>query len=152
MINESSLIERELVIRDLRISSEVSETRKASIRWLALALGIINPGESRQMAIAVLDSLIEYQFIKKIDPTAKDLIQYISEKWGPINEKTLRYHLLRFKKMGLIDNKDAKFFFTPPEVGDRFDIDNWVNAFLTSYYKPIANKISAIIKNIQSKS
>ena len=43
-INESKLIEHELVIRRLRLPKEVLETRRAIVRWLALSLGIINPG------------------------------------------------------------------------------------------------------------
>ena len=55
-LNEASLIESEITIRNLRLPGEVLETRRAAIRWLALSLGIINPGESRLSSLAVLDA------------------------------------------------------------------------------------------------
>lgn len=151
-LSESELIEKELLLRDLRLTKEVLETRRAIIRWLALSLGIINPGESRLGSLAVLDALINYQFIKKTDPTAAELADYISKSWEPINEKTLRYHLLRMKKMGLIENQQGKFFFRPPSVGDRFDAQTWAAGLYEKDYKEIAAKIGEAIKELQSKN
>ena len=67
------------------------------VRWLALSLGIINPGETRLSAIYVLDAMLYFQFQKKQDPNVEELSEYISKSWQPINEKTLRYHLLQLK-------------------------------------------------------
>jgi len=89
MLNEAELIERENIIRSLRIDKEVLDTKRAIARWLALSLGIINPGESRQSAVAVLDALVYFQFIKHTDPSVSELSQYISSNWEAMNEKTL---------------------------------------------------------------
>jgi len=151
-LSESELIEKELLLRDLRLTKEVLETRRAIIRWLALSLGIINPGESRLGSLAVLDALINYQFIKKTDPDVAELADYIGKTWEPINEKTLRYHLLRMKKMGLIENQQGKFFFRPPSVGDRFDAQTWAAGLYEKDYKEIAGKIGEAIKELQSKN
>ncbi|MEM3212124.1 MAG: hypothetical protein QXR85_02335, partial [Candidatus Micrarchaeaceae archaeon] len=67
MLNEAELIEKETIYRQLRIDAEALETRRSMARWLALSLGIINPGETRQSAVAVLDALVNYQFVKKED-------------------------------------------------------------------------------------
>ncbi|MGC8479572.1 MAG: hypothetical protein ACP5M9_02800 [Candidatus Micrarchaeia archaeon] len=150
-LNEAELIERELTIRDLRVSKEVLETKRSAARWLALSLGIINPGESRLSSIAVLDSLIYFQFIKKYDPTVKDMIEYINTNWEVINEKTLRYHLLRMKKMGFIDNEQSKFYFKPPSIGDRFDPDVWSSSMFEFFYKDISKKIGGVINDLKNK-
>ena len=72
-LNEAALIESEMTLRNLRLTAEVLETKRSAIRWLALSLGIINPGESRLGSLAVLDALVYFQFIKLTDPTVKDL-------------------------------------------------------------------------------
>ena len=150
-LNEAELIERELTVRDLRVSREVLETRRSAARWLALTLGIINPGESRLSAVAVLDAVIYFQFVKKQDPTVKDLVEYITTSWEPINEKTLRYHLLRMKKMGFIDNEQSKFYFRPPSFGDRFDPYVWSTSMFDLFYKNISKKLGDVINDLKEK-
>ncbi len=151
-LNEASLIENEVTIRNLRLPNEVLETRRAAIRWLALSLGIINPGESRLSSLAVLDALVNFQFIKKVDPTVRDLTEYINANWESINEKTLRYHLLRMKKMGYVDNSGGKFYFRPPATGDRYDPANWASRMFESNYGEIASKVGNVIKEVRNKS
>ena len=46
-INEAKLIQAEVKLRNLLVPKEVTETRRSMLRWLALSLGIINPGETR---------------------------------------------------------------------------------------------------------
>ena len=151
-LNEASLIENEVTIRNLRLTNEVLETRRSAIRWLALSLGIINPGESRLSSLAVLDALVQFQFIKNTDPSVKDISEYINANWEKINEKTLRYHLLRMKKMGYVENAAGKFFFKPPNIGDRHDPHNWAKHTFESNYLNIANKIGQVIKDVKSKA
>lgn len=151
-INEASLIEKEFTIRNLRLTKEVLETRRSAIRWLALSLGVLNPGESRLSSIAVLDSLVYFQFIKNSDPDVKQLVDYINANWETINEKTLRYHLGRMKKMGLVDNEKGKFFFTRPMMGDKFDAANWAGSLFESNYKEIAGKVGEVIKELKAKN
>ncbi|MDE1834456.1 MAG: hypothetical protein KGH64_03910 [Candidatus Micrarchaeota archaeon] len=151
-LNEASLIESEVTIRNLRLPTEVLETRRAAIRWLALSLGIINPGESRMSSLAVLDALVQFQFVKNADPTVKDMTDYINANWEQINEKTLRYHLLRMKKMGYVDNSGGKFYFKPPGTGDRFDPSNWASKTFETNYGEIAGKVSQVLKDVKSKA
>ena len=151
-LNEANLIEKEVKIRNLRLPKEVLETRRSSVRWLALSLGILNPGESRHGAIAVLDALIHFYFIRKKEPEVVDMIDYIGKNWGGINEKTLRYHLLRMKKMGIVQNSRGKFYLKPPDVGDKDDPSIWATALLEPDYREIAKKITEIINNMRSKN
>jgi hypothetical protein len=150
-VNEAELIERELTIRDLRVSREVLDTRRSAIRWLALSFGIINPGESRLSAVAVLDALVYYQFIKKQDPNVKELTDYINNNWESINEKTLRYHLLRLKNMGFVENSKGRFCFSPPSIGDRFDPQVWTRSTFEAFYTNIAAKVGEVVNGLKSK-
>lgn len=151
-LNEASLIENEVTLRNLRLTNEVMETRRSEIRWLALSLGIINPGESRLGSLAVLDALVHFQFIKNTDPTVKDIMDYINANWEEVNEKTLRYHLLRMKKMGYVENSSGKFYFKPPNTGDRFDANNWAMHIFEANYTDIANKVGQVIKDVKNKA
>ncbi len=151
-LNEAGLIERELTLRSLRLNREVLETRRSAVRWLALSLGILNPGESRLSSLAVLDAMIYFQFVKKQDPTAKDLAEYISEAWEPINEKTLRYHLLRMKRMEFIQNEQGRFYFKAPNVGDRYSAYEWSSGVFDSFCREIAEKIGTVVEDMKSKN
>ncbi len=151
-LSESELIDKEVTFRNMRLTNEVLETRRSIVRWLALSLGVINPGESRLSSIAVLDALIHFQFVKKSDPSVTELTDYINKNWEPINEKTLRYHLLRMKKMGLVENSQGKFYLKPPAVGDKHDALTWASGLYESDYKEIVNKIGEAVKELKNKS
>ncbi|MCL4553217.1 MAG: hypothetical protein M1305_06680 [Candidatus Marsarchaeota archaeon] len=127
------------------------ETRRSSIRWLALSLGILNPGESRLGSLAVLDALVHFQFVKNADPDVRSLIEYIRAAWEPINEKTLRYHLLRMKRMGLVENEQGRFYFKRPSVGDRFDAGAWSAGLFGDDVQEISKKVGLVISNIKGK-
>ncbi len=151
-LNESALIEKEITIRNLRLTSEVLETKRSIIRWLALSLGIINPGESRLSAVAVLDSLVHFQFVRHHDPTVADLTDYINKNWEEINEKTLRYHLLRMKKMGYVKNSGGTFYLTPPAIGDKYDYDNWARSLFEEDYKQVSKKVAEALKELKNRT
>ncbi|MEM3839096.1 MAG: hypothetical protein QXF01_00760, partial [Candidatus Micrarchaeaceae archaeon] len=89
--------------------------------------------------------------VKNVDPDVKSMIEYINANWETINEKTLRYHLLRMKKMGLVENEQGHFCFKKPDVGDRFDPEAWSSKLFDSDYKEISKKIGEVIRNIKAK-
>ena len=150
-VNESKLIERELTIRNLRITKEVMETRRSLVRWLALSLGVISPGESRLSAVSVLDAILYFQFAERKDPSVEELMNYITGSWGVINEKTLRYHLLQLKKASIVENAKGRYFLLMPEVGDRYDANLWVTNYLDSQVNPIKEKIISALKELKSR-
>lgn len=141
-INESRLIERELTLRNLRITKEVVETRRSIIRWLALTLGVISPGESRLSALAVFDAVLYFQFKERKDPTVPEIAEYINGSWSQINEKTLRYHLLQLKKSSIVSNSKGKYFLTKPDLGEKYDANAWINGYFESQINPIKRKLS----------
>jgi len=149
-VNESKLIENEVRLRNLRLTQEVTETRRSMVRWLALALGIINPGESRLSAVCVFDSMLFYQFSLGKDPTVTELSEYISKNWEPINEKTLRYHLLQLKNANLISHSKGQYFFVQ-HAGEKYNIDNWLEGYFETEISPIKDKISTVIKELKKR-
>ncbi len=151
-LNESKLIEGELTLRKMRLTKEVLETKRSALRWLALSLGIINPGESRLSAVAVLDAMLNFQFNRKEDPKVPDLMDYISGKWEPMNEKTLRYHLLRMKKMGLVDNSDGRFYFRRGAQRPGMVHEPWDFNIFESYYKDVFINIKEVLREISGKN
>ncbi len=151
-LGESELIEKELTLRNMRLTREVLETRRSTVRWLALSLGLLNPGESRLSAVAVLDALINFQFVRRSEPSAVELMEYIGKNWEAMNEKTLRYHLLRMKKMGLVDNSQGKFCLKPPSMGDKHDAQAWADGLYEKDYKEISGKVAEAIKELKNKS
>jgi len=150
-VNESKLIEHELTIRNLRITKEVTETRRSLVRWLALSLGVISPGESRLSAVSVLDSMLYFQFTEKKDPTVEELMGYINNAWGAINEKTLRYHLLQLKNANVVNNSKGKYFLFMPDVGDKYDPNVWVTSYLDSQVNPIKEKLVSALNELKGR-
>lgn len=150
-INESKLIEREITIRNLALSREVTETRRSLIRWLALSLGVINPGESRQGAISVLDCIMYFQFNEKKDPDVSEMMSYIEKNWEPINEKTLRYHLLQLNKANIVKHSKGKYFLPQPDDGEKYDGEAWINHYFTTEISPIKEKLISAIKELKNR-
>ncbi|MCL5440742.1 MAG: hypothetical protein M1448_02580 [Candidatus Marsarchaeota archaeon] len=147
-LNESHLIEREITLRKLRLPKEVLETRRSIVRWLALSLGIINPGESRQNAIPVFDAMLSFQFVQKKDPTVQEIKSYIDSIWEPINEKTLRYHLLQLKKINMLDNSKGKYFMVLPPNVEKYDESAWAQHYLNFEVGMIKEGIASAIKEL----
>lgn len=150
-LNEAKLIEKEFTLRNLRITKEVTETRRSIVRWLALTFGVISPGESRQSAVSVLDAILYFQFNEKRDPSVEELSEYINKLWGAINEKTLRYHLLQLKKANIVMHSKGRYYLSSPEVGDKYDVDLWVSNYLDSQVNPIKEKVTTAIKELKSR-
>lgn len=150
-LNESKLIEREITIRNLSLTKEVTETRRSLIRWLALTMGVINPGESRLGALSVLDSVMYFQFNQKRDPSVNEMMEYISKSWEPINEKTLRYHLLQLTKANIVRHSKGQYCLYTPDNGERYDESAWVTHYFNSEISPIKDKIITAIKELKSR-
>ncbi len=150
-LNESKFIESEVTFRNLRFSSEAAETRRSIVRWLALSLGVINPGESRQTAVSVLDAILHFQFSEKKDPNVEELSQYIEKNWSSINEKTLRYHLLQLKKANIVESGSGKYSLTWPDVGNRYSEQVWVDWYFDSVTKPLKERVSLVLKELNHR-
>jgi len=150
-INESKFIEREITLRNMVLTKEVVETRRSLVRWLALSLGIINPGESRLSAIAVLDSVLYFQFSERRDPSVAELSEYITKAWEPINEKTLRYHLLQLKKANVVNNSKGVYFLSHDNPDQKYNEEAWISGYFDSEVQPIRDKIITALKELKGR-
>ena len=54
--------------------------------------------------------------------------------------------------MGLVENSQGKFCLKPPNMGDRYDAQNWAAGLYETDYKEIASKIGEAIKELKNKS
>ena len=123
---EKALIERELVLRKLRLPPESRLTRKSLLRWVALSLGLITPGESRDAVIPVLDALFSFH-AKYRGASVSELMDYMLSQDYKITEKTLRYQLMKLRNTGLIEKKGNVYSF----VRDPYSNDLKAGIFLS---------------------
>jgi hypothetical protein len=151
IMNEAKLVEMELTLRNLNMNKEVMETRRSIVRWLALSLGVISPGESRLTSISVLDALLYFSFKERKDPDVPEMIDYITKAWGPINEKTLRYHLLQLKKMNITSNSGGKYSLVWPDIGEKYDAEGWVSGYVDRETRPIKEKLRMAVKELKDR-
>jgi len=119
MIPESKLIESEVLIRKSRLPNDVLLTRKSTIRWLALSLGLINPNESRTVLVDLLDALFYLHYCEE-QPTTKDILAKMKEITGSEqNPKAVYYHLQRLTDGGILNRKKGVYYFG---TGDEKDL------------------------------
>ena len=127
MIPESKLIRTELTLRELALSEETKLTRKALIRWMALALGLMAPNESRKLRLDVLEALFYFHWARQ-NPTTVQLLEKMQELTG-IARSNVSTYLGNLEKAGCISLKrkdgkdkywsvDAKIKWIRLEYGD----------------------------------
>lgn len=126
MIPEASLIESELVLREMQLTKEVRMTKKSLIRWVALALGLVSPNESRKTMLDLLEALFYFQLSENKDPDAHELAGYIREHGRQVSEKTVLYHLLQLKKAGLVKREKGRYSFPRSPDAERGDVASGV--------------------------
>ncbi|MCC7570104.1 hypothetical protein KO465_02035 [Candidatus Micrarchaeota archaeon] len=144
MIPESELVKSEILIRDLVLPPDVKLSKQKQIRWLALSLGLISPGESRTLVLDVLESILknmDFPFtseqivedVCKIQKAkAKDEIKKI--------DKATRYHLTRLLKIGLIERKKRQYTWIK---------GNLTNDPIQSLRKKIDSNLDSIFDNMK---
>lgn len=122
MIPESKLIRSELTLREMALSEDTKLTRKALIRWIALALGLMAPNESRKLLLDVLEALFYFHWARQ-NPTTAQLLEKMEELTGQKqNPKAVYYHLLNLKNTGFIHRKKGRYFFSEEEGKKLSDI------------------------------
>lgn len=108
---EKELVEGELTLRKLRLPAEARMTKASLLRWVALAMGLISPGESRDAVIPVLDALFYYQ-VKGRKAGVSEFKEYIDKNnYEPFSEKTIRYQLMKLRDMGLVEKDVNTYYF-----------------------------------------
>lgn len=122
MIPEAELVKDEVLLRYLIISPDVKLSKKKQIRWLALSLGLISPGESRTLIIDVLEAIlnrIDFPFTS--DQIVEDVCKMRNVKTDDEIkriDKAVRYHLTRLVKMGIIERKKRTYSWVMENMTD----------------------------------
>ena len=122
---EASLVRQEHIIRDLQLTSEVKMTKKSLVRYLALSLGLIAPGESRTLMLDIFEAFLSAHFAQSpmdIHQLVEKIAEIQDKRPDEINPKAVRYHTLELKKKGIIEKKDGKYRFSMPPMAEDDDL------------------------------
>jgi repressor of nif and glnA expression len=131
MIPESEFIEETITVRDMRLPSDVTLTKRSLIRWIALSLGLINPNESRKSLIYLIEILFENQLKNKTGISVEQIMKHVEKKEmdKSFSEKTVRYHLLRLEKKGFVKRKNIYYSLSVSDFSDD-SIENVVEEYI----------------------
>jgi hypothetical protein len=143
-IPESKLIKSEIVLRDIQLNDEVKLTRKSLIRWLALALGLISPNESRLSVLNIFEAIIYYHIKEKRGPTYNDIVEFLKNQGIEMNEKTIRYHITQLKKSEILEDERGTYRISG------FYGDNLAQAFEQIYKRKMELSFSNIREAINA--
>jgi hypothetical protein len=147
---ESELVRRVFVIREMDLPPQVQLAKRSMLRWFALASGMISEQESRSTVLEVLDSLFYFQFQKRIDPTALEVIKYIKEKHSKkVSEKLLRYHLNKLIALNLLQRKKTKYSFNPSPYAERKDLKASYNYWVREHLEKSLKDLEFVIGRLQ---
>ncbi len=147
MIPESEHILNTLVVRDMRLPPDVTLTRASLIRWLALALGLINPNESRKYLIDLIEVMLDMQLREHRGVQVSEIMNLLEKKGTICSEKTVRYHLLRLEKRGILQRNNKEYSFVISDTDDA-----GLEAMLKSYdqrYSSAMDKIRMAITKLK---
>jgi hypothetical protein len=117
---EGKLIRKEFLIRKMDLPPEMLNRRRQLLRWVAIALGLISPGDERSGILDVLDALFYYTYSKEIAPTPQEILVFVNKRRSERGEKpvvleAVRYHLRRLEAYGIIEktkSRGASYVFT----------------------------------------
>ncbi|MBM3229254.1 hypothetical protein FJZ26_02385 [Candidatus Parvarchaeota archaeon] len=150
---ESKLIRQEQIIRDMQLTSEVKMTKKSLVRYVALSLGLILPGESRTLMLDILEALMFAHFEEQ-PPDIHQLLARIAKiqsiEVEKVNPKAVRYHTLELKKRGIIERKEHKYCFTMPPLADEPDLGAALEHVYLENCKTSFEKIKKAIGTLES--
>jgi len=147
---EKDLIESEMTLRRLRLPPEARLTRKSLLRWVALSLGLITPGESRDTIISILDALFHYQ-VRGKSPTTRDIKAYIDQNYSETTEKTIRYQLGKLRETGFIEKDANSYRFVRAPNAPENDIRAGIFLAMDKHYVSSKNRLQDAITSLVSQ-
>ncbi|MEK6972955.1 MAG: hypothetical protein AABW72_02875 [archaeon] len=120
---ESDLIRKTLTIRQMDVPPSTALTKRAMLRWFALAIGQISENESRDTGVNVIDAVFYFLISKRKQPTTLEVIEYIKEKHKKeMSEKLTRYHLNKLIDLGFLQRKGNKYMLNAAPLAERDDL------------------------------
>jgi DNA-binding transcriptional ArsR family regulator len=148
---ESELVRSNFTIRAMDLPPQVKMTKRSMLRWLALSLGLITPGESRSSLLDVLEALFFMQFTKQISPTSNELLLYLNDEKKGISDKLLRYHLKRLKDVKLIESKKLKYSFKRSPFAEQNDLRSGFQENMKKEINNSLNQIEEVLVELKNK-
>lgn len=148
MIPESEYIEETITVRDMRLPSDVTLTKRSLIRWIALSLGLINPNESRKSLIYLIEILFDNQLHKGEGISVEQIMEKVSKNKDIekiFTEKTVRYHLLRLEKKGFVKRKNVYYSLSVSDFSND-SIENVIEEYVSRQNKAMDKVKIALTK------
>lgn len=122
MLPEADLIKNEIILRELVLSPDIKLSKKKQVRWLAISLGLISPGESRTLVIDVFEAILDRM---DFPFTSEDIVDDVCDMRKAINQderkkidKAVRYHITRLLKLGILERKKRKYSWLRSDMTD----------------------------------
>ncbi len=151
---EGRLVRRDWTIRLLDLPPDMLSRKRQMLRWVAISLGLITPGEERSGILDVLDAMFHYTYSKDIEPTAEDILYYVNMRRRERGEKpvvleAVRYHLRRLEGIGMVEKtkgRGATYRFTRGLQSSRAD----PAAFVDAMFDDIERARDVIRRAVQS--
>lgn len=144
---EKGLIEGEMTIRRMRLPPEARLAKKSLLRWVALSMGLITPGESRDAAIPVLDALFHYQ-TRNQRPTTSEIKAYIDKSYPEITEKTVRYQLGKLREAGLVEKSQNQYAFVKAPDSQDGDLKAGIFLALDRHYGTTKGRLEEALTSL----
>lgn len=130
-MDESKYIEETITVRDMRLPSDVKLTKRSLIKWIALSLGLINPNETRKSLLYLIEILFDNQLQKGEGISVEQIMEKVSKNKDiekTFSEKTVRYHLLRLEKKGVVKRRNIYYSLSVSDFSDS-SIENIVDEY-----------------------
>ncbi|MCD6434629.1 MAG: hypothetical protein J7L14_03380, partial [Candidatus Diapherotrites archaeon] len=139
---EAELIVREFCIRQLSLPE--LKTKKAMLRWFALATGLISRNETRSKILTTLEAVF-LLLKKKAFTNEKELQRFIKEKFSVrISQRLLNYHLQKIEGIGLIARKRNRI-----EIAPSMQEKSFANAFEENFIADAKRAMESIKKRLE---
>jgi len=152
MLPEKKFILKTNIFRLMELSDETFLTKKAKIRWLALALGLISPNETRTYFLEIFEEILSL-LLRNKEPTTQDIISRVmerfrSEKTAP-SEKLVHYHLKRLLDYGLVVRKNRRYYLNKPMGSMKTSLSETLNFVITQDLEKIKSQITKIADSLE---
>jgi hypothetical protein len=110
---EGKLVRAEWTVRKMDLPPEMLTRKRQLLRWVAIALGLITPGDERAGIVDVLDAIFYYVHGKEIEPTPDDSLLFVNKRRKergerPVVLEAVRYHLRRLEGMGIVEKTKGR--------------------------------------------
>ncbi len=104
-------------LREMDLFPHLFKTKRGLLSWLAVSLGLKNPGDGRDGVVYVLEALFDFCYGKGKAPSFEEIKGYVSRRIlergkKPPSDEAIRHHLRRMAKMGILERRGKAYCFS----------------------------------------